>query len=77
MAGTGEFGYSGDGGPGNEAMLREPNDLHLDGRGGLLIADIQDQRIRRVDLATGSSPPLPAPARSHDRETANTRPRRA
>ena len=53
VAGTGEFGYSGDGGPGDEAMLREPNDLHLDGRGGLLIADIQDQRIRRVDLATG------------------------
>ncbi len=53
VAGTGEFGYSGDGGPGSEAMLKEPNDLFLDGRGGLLIADIQDQRIRRVDLATG------------------------
>ena len=53
IAGTGEFGYSGDGGPGDEAMLREPNDLYLDGRGGLLIADIQDQRIRRVDLETG------------------------
>ena len=53
VAGTGEFGYSGDGGPGNEAMLREPNDLYLDGQGGLLIADIQDQRIRRVDLGTG------------------------
>ena len=53
VAGTGEFGYGGDGGPGNEAMLREPNDLYLDGQGGLLIADIQDQRIRRVDLATG------------------------
>ena len=34
-------------------MLREPNDLSLDRRGGLLIADVQDQRIRRVDLATG------------------------
>ena len=53
VAGTGEFGYSGDGGPGNGAMLKEPNDLFLDGRGGLLIADIQDQRIRRVALATG------------------------
>ena len=53
VAGTGEFGYSGDGGPGNQAMLREPNDLYLDGQGGLLIADIQDQRLRRVDLGTG------------------------
>ncbi len=53
VAGTGEVGYSGDGGPGNQAMLREPNDCFLDGKGGLLIADIQDQRIRRLDTATG------------------------
>lgn len=53
VAGTGEVGYSGDGGPGNQAMLREPNDCFLDGKGGLLIADIQDQRIRRLDLASG------------------------
>ena len=53
VAGTGEPGYSGDGGPGNRAQLREPNDLFLDGGGGLLIADIQDQRVRRLDLATG------------------------
>ena len=53
VAGTGEPGYSGDGGPGNLAQLREPNDCFLDGRGGLLIADIQDQRIRRLDLNTG------------------------
>ena len=53
VAGTGEPGYSGDGGPGSMAQLREPNDVFLDGRGGLLIADIQDQRVRRLDLATG------------------------
>jgi len=53
VAGTGEPGYSGDGGPGTLAQLREPNDVFLDGRGGLLIADIQDQRVRRLDLATG------------------------
>jgi hypothetical protein len=53
LAGTGEKGYSGDGGPANEARLREPNDVFLDGKGGLLIADVQDQRIRRVDLRTG------------------------
>jgi len=53
LAGTGEWGYSGDGGPATQAMLREPNDVCLDGQGGLLIADVQDQRIRRVDLRTG------------------------
>ena len=53
VAGTGESGYGGDGGPGIHAQFREPNDCFLDGRGGLLIADVQDQRIRRLDLATG------------------------
>ncbi len=53
VAGTGDPGYSGDGGPGEQAQLREPNDCFLDGRGGLLIADIQDQRIRRLDLISG------------------------
>jgi hypothetical protein len=53
VAGTGEQGFSGDGGPGKQAMLREPNDCFLDGKGGLLVADIQDQRIRRLDLASG------------------------
>ena len=53
IAGNGEPGYGGDGGPGTLAQLREPNDCYLDGRGGLLIADIQDQRIRRLGLGTG------------------------
>jgi hypothetical protein len=54
VAGTGEPGYSGDGGPGPQAQMREPNDCFLDGKGGLLIADIQDQRVRRLDLNTGT-----------------------
>ena len=53
VAGTGEPGYSGDGGPGHLAQMREPNDCFLDGSGGLLIADIQDQRVRRLDLESG------------------------
>ena len=53
VAGTGEAGYSGDGGPATQAQFREPNDCFLDGRSGLLVADIQDQRIRRLDLASG------------------------
>ena len=53
VAGTGQPGYSGDGGPGIQAQLREPNDCFLDGRGGLLIADIQDQRVRHLELGTG------------------------
>jgi streptogramin lyase len=52
VAGTGKPGFNGDGGKGSEAQLREPNDCCLDGKGGLLIADVQDWRIRRLDLKT-------------------------
>jgi streptogramin lyase len=52
-AGTGKRGYSGDGGKGTDAQLDEPNDCFLDGQGGLLIADVSDWRIRRLDLKTG------------------------
>lgn len=53
IAGTGKKGYGGDGGPATQAMLQEPNDCILDGKGGLLIADVGDWRVRRVDLSTG------------------------
>ena len=53
VAGTGAAGYSGDGGPGAQAQLREPNDCCLDRKGGLLIADVRDNRIRRLDLKSG------------------------
>lgn len=53
-AGNGKKGYGGDGGPATAALLREPNDCCLDGRGGLLIADVADWRIRRLDLKTGT-----------------------
>jgi hypothetical protein len=52
IAGTGERGYSGDGGPGNAAKLNRPGSLALDANGHLLIADEGNHRIRRVDLAT-------------------------
>jgi len=53
VAGNAQKGFAGDGGPATAAMLREPNDCCLDGRGGLLIADVGDWRIRRLDLETG------------------------
>lgn len=53
VAGTGQKDFAGDGGPGTKALLREPNDCCLDDKGGLLIADVADWRIRRLDLTTG------------------------
>ena len=52
VAGIGERGYSGDGGPAVEARLHRPSDIAVDGAGNLYIADTGNQRIRRVD-ATG------------------------
>ena len=53
IAGTGTPGPSGDGVAATQTALREPNDCFLDRHGGLLIADVQDHRVRRLDLATG------------------------
>jgi sugar lactone lactonase YvrE len=53
IAGTGEPGYSGDGGPALQAQLQEPNDIILDGQGRAFIADVRDHCVRVVDLASG------------------------
>jgi DNA-binding beta-propeller fold protein YncE len=54
MAGTGKPGYSGDGGISTMAQLKEPNGLALDDNGHLLIADVADNRIRSVNLNSGT-----------------------
>jgi streptogramin lyase len=53
VAGTGEKGFSGDGGPGKAAKLNQPHSIQLDSAGRLYICDIGNHRIRRVDLNTG------------------------
>jgi streptogramin lyase len=54
VAGTGQPGFGGDGGPATEAQLRQPHSIALDRHGGLLICDIGNHRVRRLDLATGT-----------------------
>lgn len=49
IAGTGEAGFSGDGGPAAAARLAAPTDLAFDADGNLLIADAFNHRIRRID----------------------------
>jgi hypothetical protein len=48
VAGTGTFGYSGDGGPATAAELGVPEGLALDAAGNLFIADGNDEVIREV-----------------------------
>ena len=49
IAGTGERGFAGDGGPATQAQLAFPTDVAVDGAGNLYIADAGNHRIRRVD----------------------------
>ena len=51
VAGTGERGYGGDGGPALRAQLAEPWGAAVDGMGNLYIADKGNNRIRKVDAA--------------------------
>ena len=53
VAGTGEAGFLGDGGPATAAQLRQPHSIAFDPQGRLLICDIGNHRIRRVDPTTG------------------------
>lgn len=66
VAGTGEGGFGGDGGPATDAKLFAPMDLAFDADGNLLVADSYNHRIRRVDtlgvittIAGGGKAPYP------------------
>lgn len=49
IGGTGEAGFSGDGGPAVEAQLHGPTNVSLDAEGNIYISDLRNHRIRRID----------------------------
>lgn len=53
VAGTGQFGFSGDGGPATQARLSSPMGTAIDASGNLYIADWGNSVVRRVDAVTG------------------------
>ncbi len=53
LAGNGEPGYTGDGRQAVLSQLNRPHSIAFDSRGNLLICDIGNQRLRRVDRETG------------------------
>ena len=53
VAGTGEKGYSGDGGPATAAQLNEPYEIAFDKAGNLFFCDRLTHPVRRVDLKSG------------------------
>ncbi len=53
VAGNGSVGSGGDGGPATAASLRYPKGVCIDRLGNIIIADSDNQRIRKIDIITG------------------------
>ena len=51
IAGTGVAGYGGNNGPATSSPLNYPSDVAVDAAGNIYIADSQNHRIRKIDLA--------------------------
>jgi sugar lactone lactonase YvrE len=51
-AGSGEKGYSGDGGPATKARLNEPYEVRFDADGNMFFVEMQNHVVRRVDART-------------------------
>ena len=52
VAGSGEKGYSGDGGPASHATFNGPKAIRCDREGSLLVADTENHAIGRIDAST-------------------------
>jgi sugar lactone lactonase YvrE len=50
VAGTGQAGFAGDSGPASSALLHSPGSVAADNNGNLYIADLQNERIRKVSI---------------------------
>ena len=53
IVGTGTAGYSGDGGLATSATINAPYDVAVDSSGNVYVADLGNQRIRKLTISTG------------------------
>src|SRR2546425_11425305 len=58
LAGTGEKGLAGDGGPALQARMNGPKHISVDGEGAVLIADTENHGIRRYTPRDGLIRPV-------------------
>lgn len=54
IAGTGSYGYSGDGGAASSATFQNPASVELDGSGNIYVADMFNHVIRKINASTGN-----------------------
>lgn len=52
IAGTGEKGYTGDGGDARRATFNGPKGIRCDRQGNIYVVDTENHAIRRIDVAT-------------------------
>ena len=53
IAGTGQKGYTGDGGLATQATFNLPHELRFDSAGNLYVADTGNNAVRRIEIKTG------------------------
>ena len=53
VAGTGQKGYSGDGGPATQARLNEPYEIRFDAVGNMVFVEMQNHLVRQVGAQAG------------------------
>src|SRR5204863_175427 len=53
IAGTGMFGYNGDGIAATSAQLKKPQGLLVDAAGNILFTDCLNNRVRKINASTG------------------------
>jgi trimeric autotransporter adhesin len=53
IAGTGAFGFSGDGGPARRAQFNTPRKVRIARNGDVLVLDMLNSRVRRIDQFSG------------------------
>jgi streptogramin lyase len=53
MAGSGQKGYTGDGGPALQASFNLPHEIRFDPSGNLYVVDMMNHAVRKMDAQTG------------------------
>jgi DNA-binding beta-propeller fold protein YncE len=53
IAGTGQEGFTGDGGSALEATFNKPHEIRFDAAGDLYIVDMVNHAVRKIDMKTG------------------------
>jgi sugar lactone lactonase YvrE len=53
VAGDGWLNFFGDNGPAQQAGLDQPNGIATDAQGNVYVADTENERVRKIDVATG------------------------